>query len=283
MFAPLLSAAAVRVQGYKLEDAMLDATKLSNAVLSIVRAVKADIAVAEFASGWDIESLGFTLAALRDGTAPPDPVSTSPQNGWTLSARGEVLLDSIRRLRVVLGEESIVAASVTGPVSLSSLTSGKISIEQAAQRQLGAVRALSEAGAQVIWFVETSPAPAEPADVARALAPLAGTVRFYDALPVLHATGEGDSWLPIATSSTIVTTFVPGQSPELAEAARTGALSYGIATPPGEPDQVTKELVRGKGCVLVTHEKDLDHEVETRDLHTAIARLRTLAQSPPSA
>jgi hypothetical protein len=279
LFVPLASLAAAALQDLEPRAFLFDATKLSNLVNELTRAARADAAVAEFGTYWDAEALGFELD--WSGAALPSPAKLREPPvavDIAVAGRAPVLLEAVKRLAVLGGPDGVVAAGVTGPATLSRLSGGRLGVREAAERQLPAVRALCEAGARLVWLVEHGEPGEDAGEVAGALGPLLGTIRFYGGLAVLHLSDAADAWLPIAEHRpAAVTCFDPGAAPGLAELAHAGEILYGVAAEPGPPTAAARELAGGAMCALVTHSRELGGTVPGRDVSAVIDDLRGLA------
>jgi hypothetical protein len=274
LLAPLCSALAGELQGLAPGAILYDVTRLSNAIRDLVRSLKVDVAVAEFGTLWDVEAMGVPL----DWSAgfPPVPQTPLPATAAldTRSGRGPVVTEAVRRLRALLGEQSIVAAGVTGPVTLAQLSGGALSAAEASALVLLAIRPLCEAGARLIWVVEGSEPPPDPTALAVALEPVWQSIRFYQGLGVLHLAGAADGWLAlIEEGGAYLPCFNPECAPALAAHARNAAGKlFGLALPGPIGDDL-RELAHSGRCALVTNERELAGVVPARDLPRVVGEL----------
>lgn len=259
--APLVAALGGEVQGLTPRAVLSDPTKLAGSVRDLTRSLGADVATVEFGSRWDLEAAGATL----DWSSFPPAVSGSPGTEPT-GARAPALLDAIARVKIELGDEAVVAASVTGPVAASG------ELGAAARRCLAAVRAVCEAGARLVWIAEDGGRPpGDAAALARAMTPVLGTARFYRADAALHLPGEADGWLEaVRALRAAIPCFAPERSPALAAELGGGGRAFGVLVSPGS---WVPPLARDPSCVLISHDGELAGRVPARELQAAVAAL----------
>jgi hypothetical protein len=188
--------------------------------------------------------------------------------GWDaegdLSApRPAAVIEAVRRLKTLLD----------GPLLAASLT--------CAVDRLPMARALCEAGAQIVFISESAEPPADTSAYERALGPLLGSIRFYNALAVLHLPGAADGWAPIVSrDGAYLPCFDPDAAPGLATLLeRDTRRLFGIAVPPGEPGPAARHLAALGRCALITHDAELSGRVASRDLAAAATTLSELAMS----
>jgi hypothetical protein len=275
LVAPLLAAAAGEVEGLSPQAVLGHPTKLSNLLRDLTVGLRADVAVAEFGSLWDAEALGVPIdwsggmPVAGKAAAPRPPADPDFAN----SRRGAVVLEAIRRLRTLLNERALVAASVTGATMMAKLL-GTASTIECGRYLLAAVRLLCEAGAQMIWVVEEPDPPADPSGLAAALAPVWGTIRFYQALGSLHLAGAADGWLDfVANDGQYVPCFNPELTPSLVSFFTDNQRAYGLSLPPEEAGPGAKRLLRTGRCLFLTHDRDLAGRVPVQELGKAVACL----------
>jgi hypothetical protein len=277
LVAPLASAAAGELEALPPRTILSDPTKLANLVRDLTLSLGADVAVAEFGTFWDAEAAGAPLD-WSGGTPCPAPAARPSGGALDLAAgRGPVVLEVVRRLRAMLAGRALVAAGVTGPVRLAGLF-GRHDAADAVDATLAAVRALCDAGAQVIWLVEGPSGPHDPDALVAALAPVWGTIRFYRALGVLHLADASETWRDvIARGGPYVPCFDPDAAPALTDAIAGTPAIYGLALPPGRPGPRALELARDRRCALLTHDGELAGRVPGRELSAAAQQLRATA------
>jgi hypothetical protein len=138
---------------------------------------------------------------------------------------------------------------------------------------------LCEAGARLVWVVESVEAPDEPGALLDALAPLWGTINFYGGLGALHLSGAADDWQDmIEQGGPFVACFDPDRAPGLASFFGEGERSFGLALPPTEdPSERALELARSGRCSVLTHTGELAGQVSAGDLPEAMRTLREAA------
>jgi hypothetical protein len=279
---PLASGVAGELRGIEPSAIVYDVNKLSSLVRDLTQSLRADAAVVEFGTLWDVEAWGGQLD-WSDGGAPSARPGTARIAGDldTGAGRAPVVLEALRRLKQMIGDRVALAAGVTGPVTLSSLTGGAVSPGQAASLLLPVVRSLCEAGAGIVWVVETAGAPEDDAALAGAAAPLWGTARFFGATAVLHVAGDADAWAPfVARGGPYVTCFEPDRSPALASHFAAGSGEFGLALAPGAtPADEARALAADARCRIVTNTRELSGQVRAGDLPAVVTTLRSLASS----
>jgi hypothetical protein len=279
---PLASGVAGELRGIEPSALLYDVNKLSSLVRDLTQSLGSDAAVVEFGSLWDAEAWGAQLD-WSDGGAPSARPGTLRIDGdLDLNAgRAPVVLEALRRLKQMIGDRVVLAAGVTGPATLSSLSGGAVSPAQAASRLLPVVRSLCEAGAGIVWVVETADAPEDDAALAGAVAPLWGTARFFSANAVLHLAGEADGWAPfVARGGPYVTCFEAERSPALASHFADGSGEFGLALTPGPaPGADAKALAATGRCRIVTNTRELSGQVRAGDLPEVVTTLQWLASS----
>ena len=155
------------------------------------------------------------------------------------------LADLLRRVRAVVPEPTLLGVTVTGPATAASATG--TALATATRDVIAAARRAAEAGAGVVFVVETGEAPD---GYGRAVTPLWGSLRFFRAVGVLQAPFAADvrGALPCVTA--------PLDRPHAL------AVAPGTAAPPGH------------GAALITHTEDLAGHIPVRELQSAVARLR---------
>jgi hypothetical protein len=198
-----------------------------------------EVDVREFLSdaGRRARLLGDLARSLRPDVLVVDTGGSDPA----------VVVDVLTRLRAVVPEGMALGACVPGGGSA-----------------LAAARTVAEAGASVVFVREDASVAVDPAEYARATAPLWGSLRFFRALGVLHLGAQvADGWSEVACSPGA---FVPAVPPSLVERVAASGRPFGVALPPGAPIP--------PGAVLVTNDDDLLGRVEVRDLAGEVARMR---------
>jgi hypothetical protein len=250
-----------------------DVTKLANLVHDVTVGLGADVAVAEFGSLWDLEAIGIELDWSM-GAPRARPVRAVRRDGGDLRThgRGPVVLEAVRRLRGVLGDRAVVAAGVTGPETLAEASG--LPPADAARVALAAARHLCDAGAQIVWVVETLDRPAETGTPTTSMTSVWGTIRFYGALGVLHVGGR-DGWVDyVAAGGPYVCCFDPDRAPALDALVADSRVAFALALPLGPPTSAAARLGRSGGCVLVTNDSELAGRVPARELRGAVEDLR---------
>ncbi|MEA2358307.1 MAG: hypothetical protein QOI62_1567 [Solirubrobacteraceae bacterium] len=277
LVAPLIAALAGEVEGLSPTEVLANATKLSVLVRDLTRSLRAEVATVEFASAWDLEAAGAVLD--WSGGFPPRVVggAVGDPAALTSSGRGPALLDAVGREVALLGDEAVVAASVTGPVAATDALPA-LDVAGAARLALAAVRALCDAGAGLVWVVEDGERPPADAELlARACASVFGTARFYRATAALHLRGAADGWLEaVRALRQAVPCFDADASPALAAELGGGTRPFGLIVGLDGAGSATIALAKDPRCRLLVHDGELAGRRAARELHGAVAALREL-------
>ena len=158
-----------------------------------------------------------------------------------------VLADLLRRLRAVVPEPTLLGVTVTGPAT----TAAEQPLATATRRVIAEARSAAEAGAGVVFVVETGELPE---GYARAVTPLWGSLKFFRAVGVLQAPWAADvrgAFLPCVTA--------PVDRP------------HALAVAPGEA------APSDPAAALITTTEDLAGHVPVREVQAAVGRLRGAA------
>ena len=208
LLAPRFAALAAEVEELPLETFLADLGRRARIYADLARSLRVDVLI------------------VNDADEAPD-----------------VLADLLRRARAVVPEPTLLGVTVTGPATAAAATGEPLAT--ATRGVIAAARSAAEAGAGVVFVVESGEAPE---GYARAVTPLWGSLKFFRAVGVLMA-GEAPPgpYLPCLTA-----------------AADT---RHALAVAPGEASAA------GPTTALITHTEDLAGHVPVRDLAAAVARL----------
>jgi hypothetical protein len=220
-------------------------------------------------------------AFLRDhGTWPPRVASGTlqpPPADLEAAARASPTLETVRRLKGLLPPAAVLAVVLTGPCRFAGLTGG--SPQEWGQALVTLAQLALGAGARLLLFEEGPAPPADPEGWHELMAPVVGTVRFWQGAAALLLTGSGAGWEPVLRHC----------GPEMVvvlEEATAGRPHpdiplpplWGLALRPGEDSPVAP----GPAVpALVTTAGDLYGQVPVAELPAAVRRLR--ARCHPSA
>jgi hypothetical protein len=209
LLAPRFAALAAEVEELPLEGFLADLSRRARIYADLARSLRVDVLIVNSAD-----------------EAPP------------------LLADLLRRVRAVVPEPTLLGVTVSGPATVSVATGEPLAT--ATRGVLAAARSAAEAGAGVVFVVETG---AAPEGYARAVTPLWGSLKFFRAVGVLQAPWAAEvrgPFLPCVTA--------PLERP------------YALAVAPGE-------AANAATAALITHTEDLAGHVPVRDLQSAVARL----------
>jgi|GEM_PF-6326630 len=253
LLAPFLCAAAAETAGMTVHEFLLNPTKLANTLRDLQRSLDLDVLVPE------------------TGYVPE----------WAPSRR-TVLLETLKRLKQMVGDRALLAVAIRGPLKRSAESGGEIDADEAARLVLENTREVCEHGADLVWISEDGERTPEDADeYAAFMAPIWGTIRFYQAVPALHLRGTADGWLDVIRDGLegILPCIDPVRSPALGQALAGGAYGVILSVDLDPPPEEAVRFVRDKGCVLVTSDVDWEGRVPARDFQARIHNWRTLIQS----
>lgn len=291
IFMPLIFAAAAKVAGLAPQQFYTNPTKIANGLRQLQGPLRCDALVCYADQTLVAEALGARVgweAGLPQVLAPPDQLAAADVAG---QGRVPIMLEVVRRLRVVLRDRVALAVALPGPFTTSEYlsappvaASGPSPAEcltTAGDATLQTARAVCEAGVDLILLMEAEPPAADNPVRSQWLATLetiCNVTRFHETLPAMLAIRHGvDLWVEVAARSAIP--CLPAT--ELAQRPESEALPagpYGLALPATArpapvPPEVTRRL-QDQNCVLVTTAGDLPYEIEAKSLRPLVARLR---------
>jgi hypothetical protein len=212
LLAPRFAALAAEVEELPLETFLADLGRRARIYADLARSLRVDVLI------------------VNDADEAPD-----------------VLADLLRRVRAVVPEPTLLGVTVTGPATAAAATGEPLAT--ATRGVIAAARSAAEAGAGVVFVVESGEAPE---GYARAVTPLWGSLKFFRAVGVLQAPWAGDVRGPVLPCVT-----APLERP------------HALAVVPGEAPPP------GGTAALITHTEDLAGHVPVRELQSAVARLRS--------
>jgi Uroporphyrinogen decarboxylase (URO-D) len=239
LIVPIVFALGAKIENLSFRAYLDNPTKISNALRQIRTQLRTDGVACYFDPLLEMEALGGTPEwdeanhtrsirwpeSAQKGELParlrsPDEAANSP--------RVRAAVEVIRRLNSLLRDEPLLMAGVSGPFTLAARLTGidpgamrqgqepsEPALEVAAAAITKITSALVEAGANLIFIREEalpSLSPEKCQNWASLLAPLFNIARFYEALPVLHISGESataenvevmlqQSWDPVLCSA----------------------------------------------------------------------------------
>lgn len=276
LIAPLATAVAGELAGLSPRAFLANATKLANSLNDLQRALSLDVVVAESGAALELEVLGAVLDWERWPPRPQAPLRPGPVPA-DLSTRGRlpVLLDAIGRLHTMLADRALVGVALYGPWRLARLAGAACPPAPAAALTLSLARLCCEAGARLIWLLEDGRDPPPDAGAyAAALAPVVGTIRFYQSVPALHLPGAAGGWQEVlkAMGGAVVPCYDPAAAPQLAAVVSPGT-AYGIIVPAATATDNPRSTA-GPGCLLLTSDREWAGQVAARELAQAVAALK---------
>ncbi len=217
LIVPIVFALGAKIENLSFRAYLDNPTKISNALRQIRSQLRTDSVSCYFDPLLETEALGGaphwdetnqTRCIRWPESAPIGEVPArlqSPEEAAS-SPRVRAAVEVIRRLNSLLRDEPILMAGVSGPFTLAARLTGidadamrqgqeppEPALEVAAAAITRITSALVEAGANLIFIREEALPPLSSdkcQNWASLLAPLFNIVRFYEALPVLHISGE---------------------------------------------------------------------------------------------
>ena len=213
LFLPILFSLGAQIENMPMQAFLSNPTKISNAMRRIRTHVRSDGVACYFDAGLELEALGATLQWADDGQSPlitwPGraekgqlPEEIRPVEPAAKSGRIAVAVEVIRRLNILLHDESLLMAGVTGPFTLAARMTqmdaeetlhfenfSTAALEVAAELITQISSAYVSTGANLI-FIQEEILPALTGENceswAALLSPTINVIRFHDALPVLR-------------------------------------------------------------------------------------------------
>ena len=217
LIVPIVFALGAKIENLSFRAYLDNPTKISNALRQIRTQLRTDGVACYFDPLLEVEALGgapqWDEANQTRSLRWPESARKrelparlqSPEEAAT-SPRVRAAVEVIRRLNSLLRDEPLLMAGVSGPFTLAARLTGidpdamrqgqepsEPALELAAAAITRITSALVEAGANLIFIREDvlpSLSPDKCQNWASLLAPLFNIVRFYEALPVLHISGE---------------------------------------------------------------------------------------------
>ena len=286
LFMPLIFAAAAKVAGLSPYQFYTSPTKIANGLRQLQGPLRCDVLSCYVDQTLIAEALGATLsweAGLPHVTAPPAKLMPGEIVG---QGRVPVMLEVVRRLRVMLRDRIALAVALPGPFStagylvpsaIAAAPSPADYLAASGEGTLQAARAACEAGADLILLVEAQlPAVDDllrPQWLAR-LETICNVTRFHEALPVLLMVQGANQWPEIVMRGAMP--CLPAPESAKASAEKTLPSSpYGLALSPTAdlPSEMILQL-KNQNCALITTTDDLPYELEAKMLRSLVTNLR---------
>lgn len=198
---PVVFNLGARLENVPLREFLANPTKLSNALRQIRATLQVDGIWCYFDPLLEIEALGAKL----DWTSEPAQWMNRSDGSGLLAALGSadqilrksrvpVVVEVLKRARVMLKDEPALTVRVTGPLTLAAQLAGNAQfldaelVDRCAEITSALVKAYLDVGADVIFVVENV-LPIRTSEFrdfwAGLLDPIFNVTRFYEALPVL--------------------------------------------------------------------------------------------------
>jgi hypothetical protein len=283
LFVPITFAMASRIENLPPPSFLTNPTKISNALRQLRAALRTDAVSCYFDPRLEADALGakdVLPGELPNGLASPkDAVKRG---------RVPVALDVVRRLKALLRDDTLLAAGVSGPLTLGARLTGfptptvaradlpEAALELATATISEIAKAFAEAGANLILLQEhVTPGPdtASLEEWRSSMTPIFNIIRFYEALPVLHITTDvsasanpplsaslAKTWLDCVVSLPLETlrNLSANARPNIPSAKLGVSLPLSAFQPnAADFDQMLKETIREFRPAIVTTATDL--------------------------
>jgi hypothetical protein len=260
LFLPIVFSHAARVENLPLRAFLGNATKISNTLRQIRPRLHSDGIACYFDPFLEAETLGATVQWETDDRPPslhwPEQMKRGEFRGAPPAPTGgrvAIAIDVIRRLKAVVRDDSLLMASVTGPMTLAALLLRldpshafghpgipSDALELAAAVVSGITSAFVEAGANVLFIREDFLPALSGEEIESWFSQLATTfniVRFYEALPVLLLTCRNPSAANAETiarqpADCVVCPLLDDAPSYIAGISSLGLARFGIGLPP---------------------------------------------------
>ncbi|SDJ73888.1 hypothetical protein [Paenibacillus naphthalenovorans] len=279
LLAPLVCAAAGEMAGLSPREFLSNSTKMANTLRDLQRALGLDVVVVESGSNIEWEAFG---AQLDWSVYPPRPNSYPFKGDPALASGGRmpVLVETVKRLKQMLGDKAAVAVALQGPRRISD--AGGVALDKAADAVLRMARVVCESGADLIWLAEAGEHPPQDTDEYLAVtAPIWGTIRFYQSIPALHLAGSADLWLDTVLDADrgVIPCIDPIHSPKFSDALKSvGTYGAIVGNDPLTPDKAAalRAFAQEPGCLLFTSESDWFGRVTAREFQSRVDQWKML-------
>lgn len=191
LFVPIAFSMAARLENLALPAFLTNPTKISNALRQIRGPLRCDAVTCYFDPMLETDAIRVTDSIEMKS----EDEQASPQDA---AERGRVpiAVDVIRRMKGLLRDESLLAAGVSGPLTLTARASlAESDHDYAVSVVTEIARVFAEFGANLIFICEGADLLPDIESIESwksALVPIFNIVRFYEALPVVRI-GSGKS------------------------------------------------------------------------------------------
>jgi Uroporphyrinogen decarboxylase (URO-D) len=302
LFVPIVFKLGARVENLPPRAFLSNPTKISNALRQIHGPLRSDGVSCYFDPLLEAEALGGTLEWTSENESPvlrwspatergQLPVGLASPEDAIKEGRIPVALEVIRRLKMLLRDESLLMVGVTGPLTLAARLTVLLgpeapthedlpesTLDVASSMILQVSKTLAEAGANLVFLrEEISPTLGEQgaADWASMLAPIFNVIRFYEAVPVLQIADErafqGNNGVAarLAADCIVCPTLeaVRNRSAEVCGQIQGARLGVGLSTQNVDrDDERLGEVIRDLRPALVTTSDDVPPTTDLKRL-----------------
>jgi Uroporphyrinogen decarboxylase (URO-D) len=311
LFIPIVFQLGARIENLPLRAFLTNPTKISNALRQIRGPLRADGVSCYFDPLLEVEALGGRMEWAAESEPPtlcwsgPTerghlPVDLVSPEDALKKGRIPVALEVIRRLKMLLRDESLLMAGLAGPFTLAARLTGMLAqpsparedvpeaaLDVASAMILQVSKAFAEAGASVIFLREEMLPPFDEQsaeDYVSMVSPIFNVNRFYEGLPVLQL-ADGPA---IGGSSEVVARLrrecvmcarlelLQNLSAEARTQIAGAGLGLSISTNGFERTESLAELIRDVRPALVTTVDDVPPTTDLKRLAAISEVVRTL-------
>ncbi|HJL51247.1 MAG TPA: uroporphyrinogen decarboxylase family protein [Arenicellales bacterium] len=194
---PLVHAAAAQIDNLDVREFLTDATQMAKSLVAMNQAIGVDAIVCFYDRSAVAEAVG---AQLDWRVYPPEisgkPRQPIPQDIASLldtHDRIQTGVEVLTRLQATQTDETLFAVVITGPATLAGqlMDDNDTSVLETCGRLVSeSARIFAEAGAHVIFIVESETTVQGNRAWQLAINPVINVARFYSAIPVLVPNGH---------------------------------------------------------------------------------------------
>ena len=190
---PMICTIAAKAEGVSPEQFLLNATKLSNTLKRVYQYYKYDGILTYCCNHVESEILGCSVerscfpakVSIQGNASPLDEIVPIEKLPYAMIAK-----DIVQRLRITVRDQQLLSVAFSGMMKLASRCFRQTSedaLESASTALLKLSQFFCQAGADIVFFMEDSPAPdgTYPGEWWRNFRQVAKVITYHEALPVV--------------------------------------------------------------------------------------------------
>jgi hypothetical protein len=190
---PMICTIAAKAEGVSPEQFLLNATKLSNTLKRVYQYYKYDGILTYCCNHVESEILGCSIerscfpakVSIQGNASPLDEIVPIEKLPYAMIAK-----DVVQRLRITVRDQQLLSVAFSGMMKLASRCFRQTSedaLESASTALLKLSQFFCQAGADIVFFMEDSPAPdgTYPGEWWRNFRQVAKVITYHEALPVV--------------------------------------------------------------------------------------------------